>query len=278
MLIAFLSYVHANLGIARELEESLDAVGVRAWHADRDLSPASELRMEIRQKIESSNYFMPLVSEEFLASDWARTEMDWALASERSQTDSTILPIKAGPCRMPSRLARLGYLDLTKESISRLPELIRNFEFAKSIDLRNMPPMDFESLVLDVLRERGFEVTETSLGQGDFGFDFLATWRRRDPFGKPEKERWLVEIKSGIRTGTDISALQQILAALNTNLLPAKGLVVIAGQFTRGAREFLEHLENHLTQSISVLEGADLRRMILRSPVIAEKYFGPKNW
>jgi restriction endonuclease Mrr len=136
--------------------------------------------------------------------------------------------------------------------------------------LDRLAPPQFEALIGDLLRAYGFKQVRRALG-ADGGFDFSAQVVKKDPFGRAEIVEWLVEVKS-TRRQTDISSLRAFLGALS--LRKEHGLFVTAGQVTSPAKNWLEQVSRSGAPRVSLIEGPEVKRLVLAKPGLVAKYFG----
>jgi len=107
-------------------------------------------------------------------------------------------------------------------------------------ELYSLDPRAFEELVADMLRERGYEITLTP-ATNDGGFDMFAAWK--DDLGSflylVECKRYTPPNKVGVSV---VRSLHGVVQQQQANA----GIVVTTSFFTKGAREFQEHLPHQM--------------------------------
>jgi hypothetical protein len=86
---AFISYSHQDRKYGAEAKSLLADVGIEAFLAHDDLHVSDEWRNRIIEELERCDLFVPLLSENFLASKWAPQEVGFII----SRPDVTIAPI-----------------------------------------------------------------------------------------------------------------------------------------------------------------------------------------
>jgi restriction endonuclease Mrr len=246
-----------------------------AVHVDRvNLQHGEHILSAMRSQIAAADFLVLLLSPQALESPWVQRELEYAVSTELRQRSITVVPLKVQPCRVPDYLAAWTVVDATRDfdkAVRRLAGLLRA---APLVHLERLDPREFESLIADLLKAYGFKQVRTALGSMDAGFDFSAQSIQRDPFGRPETVDWLVEVKAA-RRQTDMSTLRAFLGALS--LRKERGLFVTSGQVTTPAREWLDSVVRSGGPRITLVEGTEVKRLVIAKPRLVEKYFGGKG-
>lgn len=86
---AFISYSHVDRKYGAQAKSVLADVGIEAFLAHDDLHVSDEWRTRIIQELKCCDLFVPLLSENFLASKWAPQEVGFII----SRPKVTIAPI-----------------------------------------------------------------------------------------------------------------------------------------------------------------------------------------
>ena len=86
---AFISYSHKDREYGAQAKGVLADVGIEAFLAHDDLNVSDEWRTRIIQELERCDLFVPLLSDNFLASKWAPQEVGFII----SRPKVTIAPI-----------------------------------------------------------------------------------------------------------------------------------------------------------------------------------------
>lgn len=268
----FISYTAQDTEIANIILNRLQQAGFEPWNTPIESDSLYSIKSAIRNQIYSSDYYIMLISKASLDSTWVQYEMEQAISKEWLQREITVLPIKIEPCNMPTYLKKLQWLDLSKNFEKGLEKMIEQLEMALRIDLRRGNELDLHNLAIDLLKAYGFrDVKKHSFGS-EWGYDIIACYPRKDPFGRTENETWAVEIKSTKHT-TELSSLRKFIAALAMFNEPVRGLFVTSGQLSSDAKAWLEQQKNKRESLISVLDGNDLKRLLLKKKRLVAKYF-----
>ena len=144
---------------------------------------------------------------------------------------------------------------------------------AAEIDFSELGWRAFEALVADLLVELGFTDIERESAVHDLRVDIKAHYSHTDPFGLQVTDTWLVEIKFYGQRRADLKSINQLTGYLSG--LPArnKGLLVTNGQLTSAAKEWLQSTEASSRVEIRVIDGTELKRLLLQHRDLIEKYF-----
>jgi hypothetical protein len=86
---AFISYSHKDHKYGAQAKSALAEVGLQAFLAHDDISVSDEWRKRILEELNRCDLFVPLLSKDFLASEWAPQEVGFIT----SRPEVTIAPI-----------------------------------------------------------------------------------------------------------------------------------------------------------------------------------------
>ena len=103
-------------------------------------------------------------------------------------------------------------------------------------------------------------------------YDIIAEFPRKDPFGRTEVETWIVEVKTA-GGKTELSTLRQFMGTLALFGEPVRGLFVISGQLSSVAKDWLRQQKSPYGSRLSVLEGTEIRRLLLKRRKLVARYF-----
>jgi hypothetical protein len=124
---AFISHSSKDKEFAKKLMHALNAYKLSVWFDTRELKPGDDLRKSIKGGIDSSTFFLVLLSPDSIKSKWVRFELREALRQQK-ETDNTgpvIIPVKIKECTIPKRMFDLLHVDFTKGWGTRF---LRTFE------------------------------------------------------------------------------------------------------------------------------------------------------
>lgn len=269
----FLSYSHADSIIARRIADKLRGAGLRIWFAEWDLQQGDSIVSRINEAVFTSDFLLVLLSPNSINSQWVQNELYAALSRELHTRAITVIPALIKDCEIPQLLANRVYLDLRSDFEGGIQRLIQKFSIAPNIDFSRLDPQTFENLTADLLKELGFEV-EPQMLSSDSGFDFKATFSTKDPFGAEREDIWLVEVKHYKNQRVSVDAIRQMASYIEALPGANKGVVVTNGQLTSVAQDFLTELTSKLRTDLRVVDGTELRRLLLEHPEIVKRYFG----
>jgi len=269
----FLSYAQDDRSVARRLAERLRAAGLRIWFDEWELTVGDSILPRIEQAVATSDLLLVLLSPRSVDSRWVQMELSSFLARELKDRAITLIPALIEDCEIPPVLAERQYLDLRKDFDKGLERLISQLQAVLYIDFSRLDGRTFEKLVGDLLLELGFSIQQTPLTR-DSGFDFIASFSSRDPFGAKRQETWFVEVKLYRDQRVSVSALRQMLGYLVTSPYGSKGLVVTNSRLTSVARDFLSEASARSGNELRVIDGTELTNLLSQHPGLVERYFG----
>lgn len=269
----FLSYAQADHDAARHIADNLRNAGLSVWFDEWALKPGDSIAAQIEEGVRACDLLLVLLSPEAVGSDWVRTEWNAALSRELDARAVTVIPAIIKDCDIPAALASHQYLDLRTDLEGGLSRLIQQLGAVRDIDFSRLDWRSFERLVADLLRELGFSV-EMQRVSSDSGFDFIASFVGKDPFGADRRESWLVEVKLYKNERVSLQALRQMVGYMVTVAGSHKGLVVTNSQLTSVATKFLKDITEKSGRELRIIDGAELRALLLSHPDLVARYFG----
>ncbi len=128
----FVSYAHGDDPggqVAEYLEQVFNSAGLETWLDKKELTPGDQLKTKIIEKIKRTDYFVPVLTADYMTSPWCLNEFETA-----ADAGVAIVPVKttAGRLVPPPDMQRLFedkageplYLDLTSRGyLNELREL-----------------------------------------------------------------------------------------------------------------------------------------------------------
>ena len=268
----FISYSRQDIEVANIILDRLHQANFKPLNTPIESNSIDSIKTTIRNQIYSSDYFIILISQSALKSEWVKFEMEQVVSKEWSQREIIVLPIKIEPCNMPEYLKEFQWLDMSKNFELGMKKMIVQLEMALKFDLRKLNENNFENLIFDLLKAYGFKERKMHLFRDEWEYDLIAHFPRKDPFGRIENETWIIEIKSE-KYKTELRSLHNFIASLVMFKEPARGLFITSGQLTSDAKAWLDREINMKKVAISVLEGTDIKRLLLKKNKLVTKYF-----
>jgi len=269
----FLSYAFKDREFAQKIAERIKAYGVHVWYDEWELALGDSIIDVIERVISSSDYIIILLSPNSVKSKWVQHELSVALTHELTARDVTIMPVVIADCEIPIALKSRQWLDLRKDSERNIDILVRQIANAPRINFSHLNERAFENLVGDILECLGFTNIQYEVQVENWRADIKAEYQQRDPFGVETSEVWLVETKFYKNERADLQSLHRLTSYLQAFPERYKGLLVTNGQLTSAAKEWLQTIQEKTRIQIRVIEGPELKKLLLCYPNLIKKYF-----
>jgi len=106
----FISYSRKDTGFVRKLAGDLEKAGYDVWWDLTDLRGGDDWLRVIPSAIESSEFFIVVLSPNSAVSDWVKKEYTQALSSSKK-----IIPLMLTPSPVPFALNTINYVDFTSD-------------------------------------------------------------------------------------------------------------------------------------------------------------------
>lgn len=106
----FISYSRKDIGFIRKLAGDLEKAGYDVWWDLTDLRGGDDWLRVIPSAIESSDYFIVVLSPNSAISDWVKKEYTQALSSSKK-----IIPLMLARSSVPFALNTINYVDFTSD-------------------------------------------------------------------------------------------------------------------------------------------------------------------
>jgi hypothetical protein len=119
----FVSYSTQDQEFVMELLNIIKAVGAESWFAPESIRIAKAYDKEIAEGLESSEWFILVMSQNSAASEWVKGEVKWALEKRRDR----IIPILIADCDAASfnpGLLRIQHIDFRINAVEARARLI----------------------------------------------------------------------------------------------------------------------------------------------------------
>ena len=258
--------------VARQVAQALKTAGLRVWIDEWELAAGDSIAQRVEEGVASSDILLVLLSPRSVASRWVEAELSTALSRELRDRAITVIPALIEDCVIPPLLADRTYIDLRRDRPAAISRLVEQISSAVYIDFSALDSRSFESLASDLLATLGFSIERTSSSH-DSGFDFVASYRSRDPFGAEHLETWLVEVKLYQDQRVSVSVLSRVLNILTTSDGSHRGLIITNSRLTSIARNFLADSIRTSGRELRVIDGTELANLLIQHPEIVRAYF-----
>ncbi len=180
---AFLSHNHKEKSLVLEIFEHLQNCFIECWLDKQDIPVGSELAGEIFHGIGHSSYFLPFISNNYLASSWCLDELKAAYSTYQKNK------IKILPVIIESR-AKLQLEELQPTDKSFVENLLQRYKYIefdiydreKSIKeiteaIWQNEPIAFEPIKAEMIGGVKLQVIRFQARLADLPDDFLSQWQ-----------------------------------------------------------------------------------------------------
>jgi restriction endonuclease Mrr len=196
-----------------------------------------------------------------------------SLSLELQSRAITILPVLIADGEIPSALAEIRHVDLRGDLDQGIEHLVEQLNVVHSLDFSRLDAHAFESLIVELLEQIGFSEVVREWHTAERTFDIKATYTSTDPFDAEREEVWLVEVKFYRNARADLNVIHQIVSYIERLPGRYKGLIITNGQLTSAAREWLTAAENTHRIAVRIIDGTELKRLLLNHPQLVRRYF-----
>ena len=269
----FLSYASEDKDVARKITDRLRHNGVQIWFDEYELQTGDSIRNRIQDAIAASDYLVVLLSPNSVRAHWLQSELNSAFSRELTSRDIAILPVLIADCEIPSTLAGRIYLDLRKNFDQGIERLTQRMSIAPDIDFSRLDARSFENLIVEILECQGFSEIQREHSMADKVYDIRANYISTDPFGAEKEEIWIAEVKFYRNARADLNAIHQMVSYIERLPGHYKGLIITNGQLTSAARDWLASAENEHRIEVRIVDGTELKRLLLNNPQLVHRYF-----
>lgn len=124
----FLSYSHADVRYMKRLElflKPLESRGIIDVWVDTRIEPGQEWRMEIKKALEAATVAVLLLSQDFIASDFIRTNELPPLLSAAKKRRTVLLMVLISPCTWEDALSKYQTINPPSKPLSKMDRTSR---------------------------------------------------------------------------------------------------------------------------------------------------------
>lgn len=271
----FISHSARDRARAQELIGALRMRNVELPLDSYQLEYGKELGTSIHDTIAASSYFLLLLSSDSLTSKWMAHEVNMVL-DELSKRDITILPVLLEDCELPPQLASYRWFDMRHGMEQELDRLADALRLAPTIDFESLSPLMFERLVADLLQRLGFESIRSQAKEREQIADFVADYRREDPFGGEIVDTYMIETKLYRHSRADLRSLNQLLGLTLQTPGIRNAVLVTNSKLTSVALDWIDRARVNSGVALRVIDGSELKRLLLQHNDLLATYF-PAN-
>lgn len=282
----FISSTNSERDFADDLAERLRSHGLNPVYDVFEAELVEEWLHHVLYNVESSDVVLLLMPEHDYESKWIHREINKNIRYKLKSRNILVIPVYLGRRRLLPSLSdqvsffieNQSYSSSTKEySEKSIDKLVTYLSYLPKVNFELLNSMDFELLIVELLKKlKFFDIEHQHFGR-DMGFDISAKTKTRNPFGGVSYIYWAIEVKYNKSSRADISSLKQLSYYLEDRSLDVNGVLITNGQLTSTAREWLEYNEKEKRTSITVVDGVKLKQIILKYPQLVERFFGARG-
>lgn len=111
----FLSYSHRDKTTVRRIDRALTREGLTTWLDMKDIHVGDTIREEVERGIEECDFYCPCISQSFLDSSWARTELEMALKRQLDDDRKWVLPVVMGDVDLPLQVSTIRHANCAED-------------------------------------------------------------------------------------------------------------------------------------------------------------------
>lgn len=271
----FLIYARGDREVARQIFQKIEAEQISIYVNECELQSEDSIAKCLENTISAQDYLLVLVSSNSINSPWFQRELGEILSTDLTLRDITLLPVLVSDCQLPEFLWSHQFLDLRNNFDGGLNQLSEQIRMIPELDFSKLDAQDFEDLNQELLTDLGFEIV-LDRSTVDCGYDFIAYYSHFDPFNVKISETWIVQLKFYSKQRASLHAIHELADCLSNSLSPAKGLLITNSHLTSAARQWLSLFDMKEKNLIRVVDGTELKRLLLQHKDIVVKYFTDK--
>jgi hypothetical protein len=274
-----LSYPHQEQATAERLGQALFSAGLNPVLDSYDYGFGEQLLSHLLYSVESSDFVLLLIPA-LSMSAWRSRGVSDAIRSKLRSRNVSIVPVFLGRRSLTPALSDSVSFSIERDRGDSAEEkaiqrIVSYLASLPRVQFDLLPPRMFEELVAALLEKLRFFDIERS-HSSDLSFDIQAKTRTRNPFGGFGTITWLIEIKFHRDSRADISSLRQLSSYLEERSVAVNGVIITNGQLTSTAREWIESNQKSKRTSITIVDGTQLRELVLKYPDLVARFFGPE--
>jgi hypothetical protein len=263
----FVSYTSKDREVAGQLSEHLSHSSTKVKTLEIEQQIIGERLDWLLDEMYEGDTFLFLLSQH--SAHLFKPSDKFAIKQGTSNRGVILFPVRIDDCEIPPALKDHEVLDIASDFEKGFDKLTRIIGLVSNVDLNAVDPHTFESLIIDLLSKEGFV---QSTARPDAGIDLVV---ERNESTKPEsglKEITVVQVKRYPHSKADLMSLNQFASLLKSLSGIRKGLLVTNSSLTSAAKGWLGHLNNEGI-NISVIDGVELKELLLRHQDLIQKYF-----
>jgi len=126
--VAFISHSARDKAFVRKLAADLVASGVKVWIDEQNILVGDSIPEKIAQGLAESDFFLIVVSQNSVNSEWVKKELSGAIVHEIERRKVTVLPIRLDDAPVPATIKDKLYADFSHSYEEGLEKLLRSIK------------------------------------------------------------------------------------------------------------------------------------------------------
>ncbi|HEX5745550.1 MAG TPA: TIR domain-containing protein [Archangium sp.] len=272
----FLSYARADSEIANNVAKLLEREAVDVW-LEQKATPGANISEQLDQAMAASDFLVVLLSRHTSNSRLIKADIALAQARALKQRDITLIPVLLDQTPPPQELEQYLPIKAYNKPEQQIKLLINIIKNASLIDFSHITPKTFELLIEQLLPHFGFHDIKVA-SPSDGGFDLRAYLTRHNPPGHPPTEEpWFILIKHYRHVRPSLALIRQMAATLEHLPQDSHIALITSVELTSIANEWLERINTESNERLRVIEGTELKRILVAHEDLVRKFFPLTN-
>jgi hypothetical protein len=135
----FISYQHADIPLARALQDGLEERGFFVWRDEAELRVGDSIVERVAAALDQIEFVAALVSSSSVKSPWCQKELSLAMTGEIARHGVQVLPLRVDGTEMPSSLKDKLYLDVSTDNVDEAVATLADSIHAHLRPVRQIP-------------------------------------------------------------------------------------------------------------------------------------------
>lgn len=270
----FISYNYQDYKEASIIKDKLESFGLEVFTGE--FNSGQDFYKKINYSVNSSDYFLILLSHHNEKSEWARFEMN-KVRHDFYYRDVVILPVMISKVKKPYSLKNVKTFNLYENFESNLDKLSLYLKNIKYLDFNLISQYEFVDLITDLLVKLKFKIDGKEVIVSDFGVDIIASSRNNNQLVGSFTTNWIIECKFYRSARIDLSTIKKLSQQLLTNFPNYNGILITNSLITSTSVETLEIIKKKEKVNIELVDGRKLKQLLLNFPELIERYFNGKE-
>lgn len=267
----FVAHDVADSAVVAELiavgQQSNPDISFQSMLGDEEIQ--DDLFQQYNDLFQPADVIVVVLSQAAVRASWLTLFDDYVTFASLRKRDINVVPFKIEECTPPDDLRNWHAIDATEDRRAAITGMLTEIEDFWSVQPSRLSAFALEMLVQDLLRAYGFnDIQHVPVERGNTP-DYAATTTQLDPFGNEETVKWIVEVKK--KSSGDVVSLRRLFE--KTLAQDVRGIFVTAAELSSPAKEWLERAQRLEGRRLTVLDGPELRRLVLEHPHLVLAHF-----